>query len=395
MYRIKISAAVGLSVVLSASAPGQILSENLKLLPNDGAASDHFGWSVAIGESVVAVGAYGDDDNGAASGSAYLFDAHTGVQIAKLLPGDGESDDWFGLCIAVDDGVVVVGAFFNDDNGLDSGAAYMFDASSGMQIAKLLPEDGSAGALFGCSVDIDGGVVAIGATYDDDNGIQSGSVYLFDVSSGKQMAKLLPVDGDVGDQFGSAVAVADGVVAAGAAGDDDNGASSGSAYLFNATTGTQLAKIVPDDGEAGGQFGISIDIRDGVVAVGAWLEGSDGSAYLFDVSTQSTIAKLLPSSGCSSNFGRSIAILNGVVAVGDPFGDASETNSGSGFVFDTNPCSSADLAFPPGDLDFSDVSAFLIAFGKVAPEADLATPMGQWDFSDVVAFLTVFAAGCP
>jgi len=55
----------------------------------------------------------------------------------------------------------------------------------------------------------------------------------------------------------------------------------------------------------------------------------------------------------------------------------------------------ADLAEPFGQLDFSDVSAFLVAFGTMSPEADLAEPFGAFDFSDVVAFLGVFGAGCP
>ncbi len=57
-------------------------------------------------------------------------------------------------------------------------------------------------------------------------------------------------------------------------------------------------------------------------------------------------------------------------------------------------CSPADLASPFCQLDFSDVVAFLTAFGANQAAADLAEPMGQWDFSDVVAFLTAFAAGC-
>ena len=58
-------------------------------------------------------------------------------------------------------------------------------------------------------------------------------------------------------------------------------------------------------------------------------------------------------------------------------------------------CSDADLAEPLGSLDFSDVVAFLTAFGAMDPAADLAEPMGSFDFSDVVAFLTAFGAGCP
>jgi hypothetical protein len=58
-------------------------------------------------------------------------------------------------------------------------------------------------------------------------------------------------------------------------------------------------------------------------------------------------------------------------------------------------CNDADLAAPYGELDFSDVIAFLSAFSTSDPAADLAAPQGQWDFSDVLAFLTAFAAGCP
>jgi len=61
---------------------------------------------------------------------------------------------------------------------------------------------------------------------------------------------------------------------------------------------------------------------------------------------------------------------------------------------EVNPCP-ADLAEPFGQLDFSDVVAFLGAFGAQDGAADLAEPFGQWDFSDVVAFLGVFGGGCP
>ncbi len=55
----------------------------------------------------------------------------------------------------------------------------------------------------------------------------------------------------------------------------------------------------------------------------------------------------------------------------------------------------ADLAEPFGQLDFSDVTAFLTAFSSMDPAGDLAEPFGQFDFSDVTAFLSAFAAGCP
>ncbi len=62
---------------------------------------------------------------------------------------------------------------------------------------------------------------------------------------------------------------------------------------------------------------------------------------------------------------------------------------------DAGGCNGADIAEPFGQLDFSDVVAFLVAFGAQESSADLAEPFGQWDFSDVVAFLGAFGAGCP
>ncbi len=407
MHRLMTIAAVVLSAVLGATASGQILNQDLKLLPDDGAAGDRFGWSVAIADGVVAVGAIWDDDNGSNSGSAYLFDASTGAQLAKLLPDDGAAGDRFGGSITIGDGIVAVGAP-RDDNEFSSGSAYLFDASTGVQIAKLLPDDGAAGDNLGWSIAIADGLVAVGAVFDDDNGSDSGSVYLFNASTGAQIAKLLPDDGAAGDWFGLSIAMAGGLVAVGARLDADNGSSSGSAYLFHASTGDQIAKLLPDDGAAGDNFGTSIAIADGVVTVGDGVvavrahlddnnESDFGSAYLFDASTGAQLAKLLPNDGAADDkFGFSIAIGDGVVAVGAHLDDDNGSGSGSAYLFfDTNPCSPADLAIPFNVLNFDDVLSFLVAFGSMDPAADIAPAFGVFDFDDVLAFLTAFGAGCP
>jgi len=222
------SLAAGVAVLGALPAAGQPINEDLKLLASDGAASDRFGYSIAIDSGVVAVGAERDEDNGTLSGSAYLFGGSTGAQLLKLLASDGQAGDRFGTSIAIDNGVVAVGAWADDDNGTGSGSAYLFDASTGAQILKLLPSDGAAADRFGYSIAIDNGVVAVGAFGDGDNGFQSGSAYLFDASTGTQLFKLLPGDPAAGDQFGWSIAINNGVVAVGARDDDDNGSSSGS-----------------------------------------------------------------------------------------------------------------------------------------------------------------------
>lgn len=64
---------------------------------------------------------------------------------------------------------------------------------------------------------------ANGSGRDDDNGLNSGSAYLFDASTGEQLFKLLPSDGEINDLFGYSVAISNGIVAVGSNGDDDKG----------------------------------------------------------------------------------------------------------------------------------------------------------------------------
>jgi len=52
-------------------------------------------------------------------------------QIHKLLPGDGEEFDDFGKSVAISGETAIVGAFRDDDNGRDSGSAYLFDVATG------------------------------------------------------------------------------------------------------------------------------------------------------------------------------------------------------------------------------------------------------------------------
>jgi len=85
--------------------------------------------SVAVADGVVAVGAVWDDDRGSGSGSAYLFDLDSGRQIAKLGPSDGRRAHRFGNPAAMADGFVVFGALGDDDSGERAGAAYVFDVA--------------------------------------------------------------------------------------------------------------------------------------------------------------------------------------------------------------------------------------------------------------------------
>ncbi|MFI4872339.1 MAG: FG-GAP repeat protein, partial [Phycisphaerales bacterium JB061] len=180
--------------LLASHAQAQILNEDHKLLADDGALGDIFGKSVAVDGGVAIVGAYLDDDNGTDSGSAYLFNTTTGQQMHKLVPSDGMASDGAAFAVAVAGDYALVGANLDDDvtAGVDAGSVYVFSVSTGQQLHRLQPNDIEEGDNFGRSVAISGNIAIINSFSDDDNGTDSGSAYLFNAATGDQIAKLLP-----------------------------------------------------------------------------------------------------------------------------------------------------------------------------------------------------------
>jgi hypothetical protein len=133
-----------------------------------------------------------------------------------------------------------------------------------VQEQKLLPDDGASGEQFGDSVSVSGDVAVVGANRDDDNGSSSGSAYVFrwNGTTWAEEQKLLPADGATGDRFGVSVSVSGGVAVVGAYGDDDNGSLSGSAYVFPLSVPTEsyppdglIDARQPSDAECNEPFG--------------------------------------------------------------------------------------------------------------------------------------------
>lgn len=375
-----------------------------KLVAADADANDRFGISVAISGSAAIVGANWDDDAGSRSGSAYLFSTTTGAQTFKLTANDAAAGDEFGRAVAISGTIAVVGAMENDDDGTASGSVYLFNAGSGLQINKLSAIDAEAGDEFGSAVAIDDTTVLVGAHFDDGNGTDSGSAYIFNASTGQQTGKLIPADGAQDDRFGCAVAVRGTTAIVGAYLDDDDGNESGSAYLYDISDPNDpilIAKLTPDDGEAGARFGYDVALDNGVAIVGAvWDDDNgtqSGSAYLFDAATGDQIAKILPEDGTAfDGFGESVGISGGVVVVGSPLDDDNGSGSGSAYLFATAPvpCNAADLAEPYDQLDLPDINAFVAGFTSQHAIADL-DGNGIWDLVDINLFVDAFVAGCP
>ena len=85
------------------------------------------------------IGAVGDDDKG----SAYVFTRATAgdlasgwTQVAKLMAGDGAALDYFGLSVSIDGDTVVIGAYGDDDDGSSSGSAYVFTRATAGDLTR-------------------------------------------------------------------------------------------------------------------------------------------------------------------------------------------------------------------------------------------------------------------
>ncbi len=270
------------SALLAAALAGTVRAQEATLLASDGALDDRFGSAVDLSGDTAVVGAPLADTFGLDSGTAYVFvrAGSTWTEQGRLTPLDGQPSDQFGTSVAVDGDTAIVGAICTDDLGASSGSAYVFvrSGTTWSQQAKLLALDGAVGDFLGQSVDLWGDYAVVGAPLDDDAmpgdpNAQSGAAYVF-LRVGTlwvQQQKVLPADLAVNDLFGAAVTIHGGRLAVGAPQDQDLGVDTGAVYVFArfGTTWMEEAKLVPADGAANDQFGGAVSLHDRTLAAGA------------------------------------------------------------------------------------------------------------------------------
>ena len=277
-------------------------SNEFKITASDGALSDEFGCSVAVGDSKIVVGVFGDDDNGSASGSVYVYDLD-GSNEVKITASDGATNNYFGIRVAVDNDKIVVGAHGYNNA---SGSVYVYDLDGSNEV-KITASDGAASDIFGVSVAVGDSKIVVGAYLEDDNGSDSGSVYVYDLD-GSNEVKITASDGASNDFFGSAVAVGDSKIVVGVYGDDN---ASGSVYVYD-LDGSNEVKITASDGAANDRFGTSVAVAGSKIIVGASRDddnGNDsGSVYVYDLDGSNEVKVTASDGSGGDEFGYSVAV---------------------------------------------------------------------------------------
>jgi len=328
------------------------------------------GDSVAVAGDTIVIGAQADDDNGASSGAAYVFErtGTTWIETAKLAAADAGMGHHYGQAVSIsgDANAIVVGA--PAYGSALSGAAYVYVRSGAewVEQAKLTPSDGAAHDEFGVKVEIAHETIAV-SSWGDDNagGVDAGAIYVYGLagSAWEEQDKLTLAAGQSGERLGWAMEISPdaGTIAASTAAGVDGGV-----YVFQRSgTGwdelqlTALPDLVP------WAMGDGLAVSSDAILVGhSALNQEIGGAHLYrrDGATWSLAHRFLPSDGVPGDFdgadlpgdwaGTSVAMSGGTIAVGSPWHDHGAQNAGSVYVFpDPGPGSDADVDGMSDDLE--------------------------------------------
>ncbi len=313
------------------------------LIADDIAEFDSFGVSVCLDGDRALIGSNRNDDNGNDSGSAYVFDFVGGswTQSAKLIANDGMADDEFGRSLSLLGNRVLIGSHRDDNtNGIDAGSAYIFDkiANNWSQTVKLIASN-SLDKTFSQSLSLSQNRVLIGSSTNDG----SGAAYIFDlaVNSWQETKRLVANDASPNVSFGVSVSLDNDRALIGARYDGANTGSAGSAYIFDlvGSNWMQTAKLIAIDGEPLDNFGKTVSLSGDRALIGSYNHNLDlGSAYVFDLvaSSWTQTTQLNASDGFSDDFFGSsgIALSGDRIFIGASGDNDNDNNSGSIYTFD-------------------------------------------------------------
>ncbi|MEX0997626.1 MAG: T9SS type A sorting domain-containing protein [Flavobacteriaceae bacterium] len=245
---------------------------------------DQFGQSVSMPDSnTIAVGAPFNDDNGLDSGQVriYFWNGTNWEQKSNDINGESEGDQSGQSVSMPDSNTIAIGAPFNGGNGLDSGHVRVYSWNGTNWEQKGNDIDGESDEdQSGKSVSMpDSDTIAIGAPFNDNNGLDSGHVRIYFWNGTNWEQKGNNIEGDSeGDEFGQSVSMPDSdTIAIGAPNTDDSGQVR--VYSWNGTNWEQKGADINAEGVA--QFdnaGYSVSMPDDeTIAVGAPLnDGING-----------------------------------------------------------------------------------------------------------------------
>ncbi|MDX1572105.1 MAG: hypothetical protein R3200_16595, partial [Xanthomonadales bacterium] len=288
----------------------------------DGFVTERFGTSVAIDGDTLVIGAPGDPVVPKGSGlqplrAAIFQRVNQEWQFKQSLTSSETDGDEFGTAVAIDQGMLVVGAPAEGE----SGKAHVFDLEGGNWVfmGRAQPPDPQPGERFGAAVSTGGGKIAVGSPNSQVGQAVSGSVSLFDIIEGNlsEIGSVAGSDAGTGSEFGASVVLENDVMLVGSPGENND---QGAIYRFDPSSQiTQTGRMTADDSSPGDRLGaaVSIDAETNTVAAGAPGVANVGAFYTFIADSLAQKARYDVEDD-EDAFGASIAISGEQIIVGAP-----------------------------------------------------------------------------
>jgi Flp pilus assembly pilin Flp len=248
------------------------------------AADDLSGYSVSLSSngSIVAIGAVHNDGNGSNAGHVRVYQNVSGTwtQLGSDIDGEAANDQsGTSVSLSSDGSIVAIGAVHNDGTGSDAGHVRVYQNVSGTWTQLGSDIDGEAAndqSGYSVSLSSDGTIVAIGAEYNDGNGLSSGHVRVYQNVSGTWTQLGGDINGEAaGNRSGNSVSLSGNgtIVAIGASHNDGtNGTESGHVRVYKNIIGTWTQLGSDIDGEAASDHlgkSVSLSGNGTIVAIGA------------------------------------------------------------------------------------------------------------------------------
>jgi hypothetical protein len=303
--------------------------------------NDYFGFSVAISNNTAIVGTpYHDEPGSVDVGVAHIFErtgSLTWTHRKKLLHNGGLAGDKFGYSVAISNTTVAIGAVEHLKNGVDvKGAVFIYTGSGTNWTQQGNTLKGNCcfqGDGFGQSVSLDGDTLIVGAPYQNAGIItnqinDTGSAFIFKrtMNVWNQVRQINNTTATATDYFGQSVAVS-GVRFLVGSPNSDIGANQnqGAAFAYSHSSPTVTNPLV-STAVQGSDYGYSVAVSGEYAAVGAPGEnGLKGAVYIFRNIGGSWVFDQKLAGSVFSRFGHSIAISGNSIIIGAPF----ETISGN------------------------------------------------------------------
>ncbi|QDU65828.1 PQQ-binding-like beta-propeller repeat protein [Engelhardtia mirabilis] len=358
-------AATLLCTALASSTPAQVCDQFLVLEAEDGTAVDQFGAAVAVDGGLVAVGA----PTAGQTGSVTVFDAATGAQLVRVTPPAASGASKFGSTLDLDGNLMVVGAPDSTVSFVgNAGSAYVVDVTTGSLVTELHPSVATPKEHFGTAVAIEGTIALVSSHSSATGTFGVGSLYAFDAITGVELYKLSPSGADYLGAFGKAIAVDQGRILV-----RGNG---GLGLLYELSTGAQIGQLVPE--YAGPQGFGPIALGGGTALVArSGPQSTNAETLVFDVASGIQRMHLTPED--------SISTITSVTADG---GLAATTQASGSYVYDLASGAQVGKLIADGPVSYSlggssiAIGGDLVAVGRTTNGSGGAGYVVVFDLSD-------------